>query len=102
MTGPGRPRIHFDDAARSAAYRERRSARLDDGDIALRQFNNPSINFIGRCARMAVGASDRPEEAAQRILAAVIKGLAAAGVQVNLDPQADFVTPRKGKSNDPE
>ena len=100
MSGPGRPRIHFDDAARSAAYRERRAARLDDGEIALRQFNHPSINFIGRCARIAALASTDRDAAAQQILAAVISGLRAAGVDVNLDPQANFVTPRKGLPSD--
>jgi hypothetical protein len=69
---------------------------LDDGEIALRQFNNPSVNFIGRCARMAVTAAPDKAATASRIIEAVLAGLKAGGAEITPTPSINFVTPRNG------
>ncbi|TAL41445.1 MAG: hypothetical protein EPN91_10640 [Salinibacterium sp.] len=94
-TAVGRPRIHFDDAERARAYRERRQAQFEDGEIARERWEAPTPGFVGFIAKRCVGQADDQVAMAIAVLAKTLDGIAAAGGQASLDTAINYVTSRK-------
>lgn len=91
----GRPRIHFDDAEKARAYRERRQAKLEDGQIAQEKWDRPTPGFVGFIAKRCVAQADDQTAMAAAVLAKAIEGIAAAGGQAAVEIAINSVTSRK-------
>ena len=90
----GRPRIHFDGADRSRAYRERRQAKVEDAEIALDRWETPTPGFVGFIAKRCVQQAENQTVAAQAVIAKALEGIAIAGGPAALSAAISFVTSR--------
>ncbi|MBP2310452.1 hypothetical protein GBZ48_35150 [Azospirillum melinis] len=70
----GRPAVHFDQADRQAAYRERQADAAALGAVARQALDRPTPAFLKRLIARALDQADDPE--ALRVdLAAYLNGL---------------------------
>jgi len=91
----GRPAIHFDNADRCRAYRERRQARVEDAEIALEKWERPTPGFVGFIAKRCVLQADDQRDAAIALLTKALEGIAAAGGQDLAIAALNFMSTRK-------
>lgn len=95
----GRPRVHFDDAERARAYRERKQAQFEDGEIARERWENPTPGFVGFITKRCVSQADDKAAMAIAVLAKALDGIAAAGGQAAMHTAINYVTSRKDANN---
>jgi len=91
----GRPAIHFDNADRCRAYRERRQARVEDAEIALEKWERPTPGFVGFIAKRCVLQADDAHATAVALLAKALDGIAAAGGRDLAEAVLNFMSTRK-------
>lgn len=91
----GRPAIHFDNADRCRAYRERRQTRIEDAEIALEKWERPTPGFVGFIAKRCVLQAEDPHQAAVSLLAKALEGIAAAGGPDLAQAALNFMSTRK-------
>lgn len=75
----GRPRKHLDDAARSAAYRERASHQAALADMALTILRQPTLKLVAHIAQTLAEKADDKAEMAARVAEAMLEGLQRGG-----------------------
>ncbi len=75
----GRPRIYSDDAARSAAYRERQAAQADTGEMLLYLWNKPTPGLIQALAAKYAAHLEDKAAAGANLAVALATGLQAGG-----------------------
>lgn len=95
----GRPAIHFDNADRCRAYRERRQARVEDAEIALEKWERPTPGFVGFIAKRCVLQADDQSETAIAILTKALDGIAAAGGRDLAIAALSFMSTQKERPN---
>lgn len=91
----GRPAVHFDNADRCRAYRERRQARVEDAEIALEKWERPTPGFVGFIAKRCVLQADHQLETAIAILTKAMEGIASAAGQDLAAAALNFMSTRK-------
>lgn len=95
----GRPSIHFDNADRCRAYRERKQARFEDAEIALEKWERPTPGFVGFIAKRCVAQAQDKQSAAVAIVAKALEGIAAAGGHDAVAAACNFMSTRKEPSS---
>lgn len=96
----GRKRIHFDDAERARAYRERKQARFEDAEIARERWEAPSPGFVGFIVKRCVEQASDPCAAAVAVLAKALQGIGEASGPAAVAAAINFVTSRKEGCSD--
>lgn len=75
----GRPRKHLDDAAKSAAYRERAAHQAALADMALTILRQPTLKLVAHIAQTLAEKAEDKAEVAARIAEAMLDGLERGG-----------------------
>lgn len=79
----GRPRQYLDDADRHRAFRERRQADLDRGDLARAILRSPSPLLVERIAKAVLLSAADPNQAAESLRLALEAGISDANSVLN-------------------
>lgn len=83
----GRPRQYLDDADRHRAFRERRQADLDRGDLARAVLRSPTPLLIERVAKQIVLSAPEPGLAAAALRHALESGISDAKAALEAVPE---------------
>lgn len=87
----GRPRVHVDDAARAAAWRDRQATSVACGEMALTVLDRPTTLLIQRMSAKIVQAAEDPAAVAVDLVKALLDGIEEGAGRNAADAARNFV-----------